>query len=79
MSGLGALECCVLLVQIPQDFRGRLARFRYPEPAMVVSNTFKFISPVNAEVPHDSNGWGKRLSNWMIDWKVYEKELEEMC
>ena len=57
--GVGALECCVLLIQVPQDFRGRLARFWCPEPAMIVSKTFCFIPPVNAEVPHDSSGWEK--------------------
>ena len=69
VSGLGALECCVLLVQVPQEFLGRLAGFWYQEPAMVVSKTFRFIPPVNAKVPHDSNGWGKKAINLMIDWK----------
>ena len=55
-GGLGALECCRHLVQVPQNFRGRLAGFRYPEPAIAVSKTFRFIPPVDAEVPHDSNG-----------------------
>ena len=55
-GGLGALECCRHLVQVPQDFRGRLAGFRYPELAIVVSKTFSFIPTVDAEVPHDSNG-----------------------
>ena len=59
--GFGALECCILLVQVPQGFRGRLAEFRYPEPAIVVSKTFRLIPPVNAKAPHDSDGWGKRL------------------
>ena len=47
-GGLGALECCRHLVQVPQDFRGRLAGFRCPEPAIVVSKAFRFIPPVDA-------------------------------